>query len=383
MILQYFFQKYQDYFSWKTKCKIVVFESDDWGTIRMPSTEAIKVLGQKNKKLYNDPYSLYDSLENSLDLESLFDVLQKHKTKNNQRPIFTFNTIVANPDFEMIRNSNFNSYHFERFTDTISRLNSNDNVLRLWKEGVDQNFIFPQFHGREHVNVLRWLSELRNGNKNLLEAFDWSCFSVPYFSEKNFRKNLMASLDHNGIESDYYFQERFINEGQALFKSIFGFNSKSFIAPAYIWDSLLHQTMYNADIRYLQGIAFQYIPSRGSNFKRVLHYNGQSLSKGLKALVRNVFFEPSLHKNLDVVGTCLKRINKLFNHNRPVIIGSHRLNYIGSLNEKNRINNLNKLDELLGEILKRWPDVLFLSSDQLGDLISNKNIDSEYFRNAI
>jgi len=46
------------------------------------------------------------------------------------------------------------------------------------------------------------------------------------------------------------------------------------------------------------------------------------------------------------------------------------LNFIGAINEKNRTQNLQLLEELLSKIMKRWPDVEFMSSDELGDLIT-------------
>ena len=61
----------------------------------------------------------------------------------------------------------------------------------------------------------------------------------------------------------------------------------------------------------------------------------------------------------------------------PAIITSHRVNFIGSLDLKNRTENLQKFSELLSEILKRWPDVEFMTSDALGNLIlKDKNRDS-------
>lgn len=52
------------------------------------------------------------------------------------------------------------------------------------------------------------------------------------------------------------------------------------------------------------------------------------------------------------------------------MINTHRVNFIGSLNVKNREKNLRLFSELLKSITIKWPDVEFLSSDMLGDLIS-------------
>ena len=50
--------------------------------------------------------------------------------------------------------------------------------------------------------------------------------------------------------------------------------------------------------------------------------------------------------------------------------GSHELLIKFMLNPKNRSNGLNKLNELLTAIIIRWPDVEFMSSVELGNLMN-------------
>ena len=86
--------------------------------------------------------------------------------------------------------------------------------------------------------------------------------------------------------------------------------------------------------------------------------------------VRNCFFEPTLVKNSsNIVNQTLKEIEIAFRWDKPAIISSHRVNYIGSLDIQNRVRNAIKLDELIGNILKKWPDVEFMTSVELGVLI--------------
>ena len=63
----------------------------------------------------------------------------------------------------------------------------------------------------------------------------------------------------------------------------------------------------------------------------------------------------------------------VFNWHHPVIICSHRVNFIGAINKYNRDKNLKLLSLLLQRIKKQWPDVEFMSSDKLGMLISEDN----------
>ena len=92
---------------WKTKRKIVVIESDDWGSIRMPSKEVVELFKSKNYPLEINKFTLFDGLERQVDLEELFKVLESHKDKNGNNPVVTACSVVANPDFEKIKKSNF------------------------------------------------------------------------------------------------------------------------------------------------------------------------------------------------------------------------------------------------------------------------------------
>jgi len=68
----------------------------------------------------------------------------------------------------------------------------------------------------------------------------------------------------------------------------------------------------------------------------------------------------------------MKQISNSFFWNKPAIISMHRLNFMGSLSEENRTINLSGLNTLLHQIFKQWPDVIFLSSDQLGEFIASE-----------
>ena len=85
--------------------------------------------------------------------------------------------------------------------------------------------------------------------------------------------------------------------------------------------------------------------------------------------MRNCSFEPALYKNNNPIEYTLNSIASAFKWKKPAIISSHRINYIGSIYENNRTDNLMLLNNLLKNILKQWPDAEFISSDKLGDII--------------
>ena len=56
---------------YKTSRKLIVIESDDWGSIRIPSLEAQETLVSKKIISLKDPFSKYDALESETDLNEL------------------------------------------------------------------------------------------------------------------------------------------------------------------------------------------------------------------------------------------------------------------------------------------------------------------------
>jgi hypothetical protein len=128
----------------------------------------------------------------------------------------------------------------------------------------------------------------------------------------------------------------------------------------------------------MQGMKYQLLPKTNETVKRkkLRRKNGQIMGgkTGLLQTVRNVQFEPSLlpeQQKDRAVRDCLNQIKTAFFWNKPAIISMHRINFCGTLHEKNRIDNLKRLDVLLKEITLRWPDVIFMDSVSLGKMIKN------------
>ena len=104
--------------------------------------------------------------------------------------------------------------------------------------------------------------------------------------------------------------------------------------------------------------------------RKRFHWLGKKSKTGLTYITRNCFFEPS-QSGRDWVDSCLNDISTAFRWNKPAIVCTHRVNYIGALYEDNRENGLNQLSLLLKNITKKWPDVEFITSAELGEIINN------------
>lgn len=359
---------------WHTKRKILLIESDDWGSVRMPSVEVMKKLRENGMQLEYDPYSMYDNLENSDDLELLFHALTSVKDKNGRNPIITANTVMANPDFIKIKKSNFENYDYEPFTKTLKRTQNGTQTLKTMKQGIDAGIYFPQFHGREHVNVKKWMNDLKNDTGSVRLWFENGSFGTSNLVDINQNCHYMTTWDSNSLD-DLKFYEQSLLDGLKLFETIFGFKSESIIAPTYHWPLELENSFYENGIEYLQGVALQKVPA--NNGMRITNkrtnFQGTTSKSGLIYLNRNAFFEPSMNQNFDWETDCLQRIKIAFGANKPATISTHRLNFIGSLDATNSHSNLQRFENLLRMIIKKWPDVEFMNSVELGRLIKKSN----------
>lgn len=357
---------------WCTKRHIVVIESDDWGSVRMPSKEVYDKLLNNGIRVDKCHYCKNDSIASEDDLSLLFDVLNSVKDINGNPVKITANSIVANPDFEKIKESDFEEYHYKLITEGLRKIKGCENSLNLWNEGNDKGFFIIQSHGREHLNVSRWMHYLKQNYKETRFAFDLGVYGLSTNITSENRKSFLPAFDFATAD-----EEKKVNliaiDGLRLFEEIFGFKSTSFIAPNYVWGKSLEKTIYNNGVTYIQGQQVaRFRNSTNENNKKRIRYIGKTNNFGQIDLARNCTFEPSENLQKDWISSCLKDIEIAFRWNHPAIICSHRVNYIGTININNRDNGLKQLSILLKEIKKRWPNVEFMSSNELGDLIKKQ-----------
>lgn len=353
---------------------VVVIESDDWGTIRMASKEVFSRLASANPQWVNDPYLTYDAIEGNEDLEALFEVLTRHKDGDGKHPVITANCVGGNPDFKGIRESQFASFVWEDFRDTLRRYPGSDRVYEMEQQGLRGGIFVPQFHAREHIQTSRWMSALRAGNPDLKRAFDLELISHALPGH-----NTCASFFMDAFNADSAIDLQMIaencREGLDIFRKTWGFYSRSIIAPCYYWHHTMEEQLLEKEVRAFQGIRVQKVSrlnNQPSDFRKSYHFNGERNKNGQFYFVRNCFFEPSLDPVKYGQDACLKQMESAIKQSGLAIISAHRLNFIGRIDPANRVNNLQSFDQLLAAIVKRFPSVRFLSTPDLVDLYAGK-----------
>lgn len=350
---------------YQTDKKQILLLSDDWGSVRIKSTQDQEALVKKGL-IINNRFDQYDSLETNEDLELLFEVLTKYKDHNGNHPCITAVTNVANPDFKKIKESDFQEYHYETIASTYLRYPNSDRVLNLTHEGIHNKIFIPQSHGREHVQVNWWMSELKNINSFAREFFDHEFFFL-YNSllKNNYRgRDIVAAFDVL-TQDDLDSQIIIAKDSLIIFDNLFGFKSKIFTPPALFYNPQIEEIIKREGIDWIDASRLFKVPQTDGTEKWQFNYLGRKKKSGLKVLVRNAMFESNISQSESAVDRCLYDIEQAFKLRQPAIISNHRACFTGRIDDNNRRKGLFELDLLFSIIVKKWPDVEFISINEL------------------
>jgi hypothetical protein len=230
--------------------------------------------------------------------------------------------------------------------------------------------LVPQFHGREHLNLKVLMEGLQRRDKDILNCFE----NRSYTAIGNTGYN---TIDFSAALDFYKFEENeklkvIVNDGLNLFEKVFGFKASNFTpCGSNGYSCVLDPVLAAGGIKYIDTSRFKREHlGKGKMGSKTFNYTGKKNLLGQTYLVRNCVFEPTEDRGLDWVAFCMQQIEAAFRWNLPANISSHRVNFCGHIDPKNREAGLKALKALLNAIVKRWPDVEFMSSDELGDLIT-------------
>lgn len=350
---------------YQTDKKQILLLSDDWGSVRIKSTQDQEALVKKGL-IINNRFDQYDSLETNEDLELLFEVLTKYKDHNGNHPCITAVTNVANPDFKKIKESDFQEYHYETIASTYLRYPDSDRVLNLTHEGIHNKIFIPQSHGREHVQVNWWMEELQNKDSFASKFFDHEFFFL-YNSllKNNYRgRDIVAAFDVL-TQDDLDSQIIIAKDSLIIFDNLFGFKSKIFTPPALFYNPQIEEIIKREGIDWIDVGRLFKVPQTDGTEKWQFNYLGRKKKSGLKVLVRNAMFESNISQSESAVDRCLYDIEQAFKLRQPAIISNHRACFTGRIDDNNRRKGLFELDLLFSRIVKKWPDVEFISINEL------------------
>ncbi len=352
---------------WKTPRRIICFAVDDYGTVRTASTQAWEQLDAAGLDV-SSQMDRFDAVETRDDLVALFEVLASVQDARGQSAVFTAYALSANPDFEQIR-ADGECYRSETVPRTFERLATDqpaayEGTWSLWQEGMAEGLIRPQFHGREHFNIELLEKKLASKSPDLLANLECSSMaglgSEPTMPGISFTQ---AFGLHNKESLPAHRQT--LEEGLNLFEQVWGFRSETFTPPAQKLHPSLYAVAEAGGVLSIDKPLRCARPMGDGTSQREFNRSGRQKGQGHVTVVRNVVFEPCKDMGFEPVSRALEQIQAAFFWGRPAIISSHRVNFGGHLDETNRERGLSALKRLLQDIVQRWPEVEFLSVDQL------------------
>jgi hypothetical protein len=201
----------------------------------------------------------------------------------------------------------------------------------------------------------------------LIDSFNHESIGI-IKSNLKFAPEHLGALYPESIEELNSFNQIIIDAGN-LFKNLLNKQPSHFIAPNRESPKSLDRNLKEIGVNYLTISKLRKYPTGRGNHKLEINWLGKRNSNNQIVITRNCIFEPSSNTSIDWVDLCLKDIQIAFSNNKPAIINTHRVNYIGSIDYKNSQNGLNKLNKLIYSITKKWPNVEFMTSTDLGEII--------------
>jgi len=358
---------------WRTERKLVAFSVDDYGSVRIDSVKARRELDRSGVPALNR-FDRFDALETREDLERLYEVLRSVTDKNGKYAKFTAFTLPCNIDFEKVLVSG-DQYSYELLPDTFLRLSGEQpkayqGAWEKWQEGMENDLIIPQFHGREHLHVGIFEQKLQDSDAQLMALLkNRSYTSLPV--REAIKVSNLAAFDFWEFNENDAFHDLII-DGLNRFGEVFGNRAVHFTPPVYRYHPVLNSTLKENGISMIDTALVKQEHQGEGNYKRKFSYTGKRSAEGLLFLVRNVVFEPTEERGIDWVTYSLNQIEAAFLMKKPAIISSHRVNFSGHIDPGNREKGLGALSKLLGRITERWPEVEFMAANELGDLIKMK-----------
>jgi hypothetical protein len=367
-----------------SKFHAVVFESDDWGLCGegkdKGAHEHLASLGhdmhsRRSRRLYDN------TLETAEDLHRLYGTLSSFKDSIGRHPIFTANFIVSNPSFEAIRKSRFRSYHSIPITKGFPgswnlRNTSAETWLHAWQQGIKRKLIVPEYHGLSHFNSANWIAGIRKGDKKLTDFFEEEMFSTSNENPTIAEYGVAASPYRWYLEEQVQYQqfeEQYSNimKGTEIFMAAFGRHPRTTIPPHDIsnWKSWVG--FAKAGFGHLQSDRRKISSMLGLN-----RLAPKTAFEAIRRILLQLTIIDRLYRNVRLENEerdgsgLLELSDRIFRLGSPVIVGTHRQNYVAGVDPSSADLGIRRLESYLGGLCED-PNLVFLSSYEAFQLASN------------
>jgi len=334
---------------------LVVLESDDWGRVGVRDREGYETLRASGIHLGENPYDYY-SLEAAEDVIALRDLLKRHRDSTGRPACLVMNFLVANLDFQKIADTGFKDIHLRPLSQGLPGDWKRPGLFEAYRQGIADDVFYPALHGLTHfcrLGVERALG-LPGDRNNLLHTL-WKA-ETPYI----YWRMPWVGYEYNNPEKpqagflDAGIQNRLIAEAVREFEKFFGTAPLSACAPGYRANGDTQRAWSGCGIRVAQNGSGGALPPLMDEWEMLnLH--------------RTIDIEPferglPLEKYMQLAERCFER-------GIPAIVSMHSINFHSSLRDF-RGPALRVLDEFLGALEARHPDLLYVHDLNLYELVT-------------
>lgn len=352
---------------------VIVFQSDDWGFNRLGTAEGVREYQKLGVGTLEGNMALKDALETEEDIQLLVQVLTEQGVRGvgDNAAVFTCNAVMGNANLEEIIHGEGKDFVAESVEESHRKLYGNAEGYNALKKSVSEGILDVQFHAWVHLQYKRWLLAFNEGDASVVAGAKLGICGVnsPWAKRNMGRSNFLAALDWQSDESGYGDMVHYWENAFDRFESVWGKHANSFIAPAYIWNADIENRLLNKGMQVVQGLPYQLQPTKRGVFKKKYRpasawFRAKASRHTLYSL-RNCYFEPGEDYSRDYVGECLRKIGRLMSWNVPIVINTHRFNYVGAIDADHRAHGLKELSRLIAGIRKQWPQAKFIGTCDL------------------
>jgi hypothetical protein len=336
---------------------IVVLQSDDWGRAGLRDREGFEQLTAAGLVLGERPYDYY-TLETAEDLAALRAVLRGHRDSAGRSPSLEMNFVAANLNLEKTSREGFRQIHLLPLAESLPAGWNRPGLLQAYREGIQEGLFYPALHGTTHfcrAAVERYLTD--SGERGSLLRTLWKAgtpyihWRMPWIGYEYWDPE--ASPDDRFLPRET--QRDLIGKAVGDFAKLFSTLPRSACAPGYRANYNTHRAWAQIGIRVAQNGLGAAIPP---------HFD----QHGLLQLYRTVEFEPAVNPEFSL-DACIRSAEACFERKVPAIASVHSINFHSSVRDF-RSRTLELLDGFLASLRRTHPDLLYLHSEELHEVVS-------------
>ena len=311
---------------------VLIIESDDWG----PGPKG------HGQQLYR-----------------IAKILERYHDQRGNPAVMTLGVALALPDVKRMALDDYRQYYRQLLSPVLCPA-----ICEVMRRGTASGVFAVHMQGLERYwpSTLLWAIKANEQVKGWLlsDEFPRTEELPPYLQS---RWTNATSLPSRPL-SEHQIRAAIALEAK-VFARIFGATPHVVVPPAFCWNNLVEKAWAEVGVRVIVTPGYRceaHDRDGGMTAKGALIYNGQTNAYGQIYIVRDDYFEPALGHLAEKGLAALEKKSSLA---RPTLLESHRLNFVDDPDAADMA--LNQLDRLLEETIKRFPKVLFMSTEKLAD----------------